>query len=589
MKNKPSKRFVVLSILTFLCFGLLVSIFYFTQPKIIAAADPNFIKTVDKVVSGWGEELHYTLSYTNTTGQMIPVILAEDIIPANTTYVVGSSDAIFSGGRLRWQINNLANGATWTTQFTLTSVEPVSSDVTAVINAPTKVNTGYSVSLDATQSTGWNRNGEIDNYGIENYEWSFGDGTPPVTTAYGAMVSHTYTTADPYMIFLKVTDSRGGINYASKLIEVSTLPVQTVTAFTDEAVQAAVTSLNTNGIVHLPAGTYLFDRQVQLRDGIVIEGEGRDKTIITQPGGSGKAFTLGGNNTRITGLKVMNISDDTVWPVAIEMSVANRHGYKNLYVDSCEFEHMQQVIKGTYLASGANLTGASAFFENNVIHNNDYPGMGYGFSSEMGSYTVAKNNTFYTNRHSVEGGGRSGGSSNNYVYISYKSGYDLIGNTFEGPNSPRGNNSIDVASDMHMSGRGRIRIVDNTYKNIKYGIGLHDGWGEIKNNTFQNVGYVNTSGSSYIITLTKDSHNGYDGNNCIDYLDPNLTGREVCKGAFNFDIKDNIFIDNPAPNWYWMQYDATHPIQNIKINGCQVSSNTYAGKGNIGDAGLICP
>jgi hypothetical protein len=140
---------------------------------------------------------------------------------------------------------------------------------------------------------------------------------------------------------------------------------------------------------------------------------------------------------------------------------------------------------------------------------------------------------------------------------------------------------------MHMGGRGRVRIVNNTFSNIKYAIGLHDGWGEIKGNTFTNIGYGGST--SYVIKLSKDYHNGYDGTHCVDALDPNLKGRTVCKGAFNMNISNNTFINNPAALLYAMDYDATHLPQNIVINGCKVTSPTYSGKGTKGDSGLSCP
>ncbi len=578
--------------LLFLSLVLLTVGFFVLKSKSLAAVDPNLVKTVDKTTAEPGEELTYTVSFTNTTGQTINGFVLTDTIPTNTTFVPGSyvGNPQLIGNVLTWPSINVSNGTTLTTSFKVlvgSTEPPPTGDAQAVIYAPTKANVGYKVSFDGSQSLGRNQIGEVDIYGPENYAWDFGDGSPIQSNPYNSMIGHQFSTAGTYNVKLTVTDAAGGVNSTTKSIEITTLPKINVSAFTDDAVQAAVTSLGSNGIVHLPAGTYFFDRQVALRDGIVVEGEGRNNTIIIQPSSAYKAFITAGNNTRVTNLKIRNgdldsgTNDDLIWPVAMEMSVANRQPYKNIYVDNSEFEHLQQTIKGTYGSSGTNLTGASAFFENNIIHGNDQSGAGYGFSSEMGSYTVARNNEFYTNRHSVEGGGKSGSSTTNY--ISYKSGYDLVGNTFHGPDSPRGSNSVDVAVDMHMGGRGRLRIANNTFDGIKYGLGLHDGWGEIKGNTFKNM-------TGYIIKLTKDYHNGYDGTKCVDYLDPNLTGRAVCKGAFHFNLSNNTFTTNTTNSWYVMDYDATHPISNdIFINGCRVTSNTYSGKGNPGDPGLACP
>jgi len=230
--------------------------------------------------------------------------------------------------------------------------------------------------------------------------------------------------------------------------------------------------------------------------------------------------------------------------------------------------------------------------ENNVYHVDAKYGAGYGIQADRGSYWVIKNNEFYSNRHSIAGGGQSGQSNDpDFNYWSYKSGYDVFNNTFHGPNAeaidcilPNGSKCFytDVAVDMHVGGRGRLRIVGNTFENIKYGVGLHDGWGEIKNNRFTNAG-----SGGHIMKFTEGIHNNiYHCPDTIDNIDQTKTGGEICIGAHDFNISGNTYASMPRSSYFQFIYQSVPT--NMFIDGCRVTSPTYSGKGLPGESGLSC-
>ncbi|MGH9910079.1 MAG: PKD domain-containing protein, partial [Nitrososphaerales archaeon] len=62
---------------------------------------------------------------------------------------------------------------------------------------------------------------------VLSYSWNFGDGSPAET---GAVVTHTYGTAGPYVSTLTVNDNNGGTNSATVNITVGYPPVGTINA-----------------------------------------------------------------------------------------------------------------------------------------------------------------------------------------------------------------------------------------------------------------------------------------------------------------------------------------------------------------------
>ena len=80
--------------------------------------------------------------------------------------------------------------------------------ITAVINAP--------IEGKVNQANAFDGSGSSSNVAIATYSWTFGDGT----TAEGAAIEHTYTTAGSYDVILTVTDANGQSANASIVITI---------------------------------------------------------------------------------------------------------------------------------------------------------------------------------------------------------------------------------------------------------------------------------------------------------------------------------------------------------------------------------
>jgi glucose/arabinose dehydrogenase len=91
---------------------------------------------------------------------------------------------------------------------------------TAVATAsPTSGPPPLTVTFDGTKSS------DSDPSATLGYSWNFGDSSPAAT---GAVVTHTYTAAGPYVATLTVTDGAGGVSTATVNIAVGTPPVGTI-------------------------------------------------------------------------------------------------------------------------------------------------------------------------------------------------------------------------------------------------------------------------------------------------------------------------------------------------------------------------
>jgi hypothetical protein len=90
---------------------------------------------------------------------------------------------------------------------------------------------------------------------------------------------------------------------------------------------------------------------------------------------------------------------------------------------------------------------------------------------------------------------------------------------------------------MHATGHGRVRICGNIFDGTQNGIGLKDGWGEMKSNRFKNLAH-------WAIKLNEPRHN----QNWI-----------ASAGVRHMAVEGNKF-DN-APNHYCMEYGSYITIE----------------------------
>lgn len=327
-------------------------------------------------------------------------------------------------------------------------------------------NTGYPVSFDATSSTGKNPFGQNDTFGsLKQTTWNFCDGTPEVTSENNTMVSHTFATAGTYNVRLTTLDYAGNTASTTTAVTVRSLPVKTVTSMSSAGITSAISSLGGQpGIVRMPAGTYTISSAITVPANTIIEGAGTSTILRNSvPSSSYYAFRINGNNTRLTNFAISGTKSNGF----VSFGTA-----KNIYINNVDSSqhNMSTNSSGT----------ATAFMENSYVHDNDVSGEGYGIQLSQGGYAMAKNNTFEKNRHAI-----SGGCGTNQPLRVCTTGYDFINNKVQ---VNAADNIQDVGIDMHATGVGRIRIIGNTIS-VKYGIGLHDGWGEIKNNAFSNATY----------------------------------------------------------------------------------------------------
>lgn len=391
-------------------------------------------------------------------------------------------------------------------------VQSQTTDPEAKIFVGSQQNVGYTVSIDGSQSTGRNPMGDDgDIFGIKTYTWDFGDGSEIQSGDYLNTISHIYDQPGMYTIDLTVTDYFGNSVFTSTEINVGTLPKITVSGNSDSAIQTAIDSLNDQpGIVFLPPGDYDIHNTIRIPTGVILEGAGLDQTRLIHRS-DGHMLTISGDHVRITGVEFEG-------PVDYQAIYCG--GKKNVYIDHCDMHGFKY--------ANAITNDCSATFEYNHIHDNPVAGYGYGIMVTSGAYAMIRNNEFSNNRHSVAAGGKSDEPG-------WNTGYDFIHNHIEKDD----NTARDVALDAHAGTQGRIRISDNVIEYIRYGIGLRDGWGEIRRNIFRNV-------SSYILKFDEPV---YSNGNWVEG-----------GGVNNFHIDHNIILNSGR---HWRILYAT---ENIYLN-----------------------
>jgi hypothetical protein len=401
----------------------------------------------------------------------------------SSTGAIKGLDTLASGG----QYVKFGNQSTNPTP----SVPPNSgTTATARITVGTKQQVGYDISFDGSTSTGYGPYGATDKFGIKTYYWNFGDGTPVQSSTYYGIHTHKYANSGNYTVTLTVEDFKGSVNSTTTSINAGTLPKVNVSG---GDISSAIISLNGQpGIVSIPSGTYTISSNISLNSGVILQGAGKTSTKILT---NGYTFTTAGENIRITGIEIAG-PNTGYW--------LTHYDHKNLFVDNNDWH-------GYNYSTG--LSNATAIFLNNSIHDNDVSGGdSYGIQSARDSYFLARENVFERNRHDVAAGGQ------NSPYVLFNNGYDLINNEFR---YDPVNATIDAAIDMHPTGHGRIRIINNLIENVSYGIGLKDGWGEISGNTFKNI-------RSWAMKFGCNTHNG----NVIDGA-----------GVYNMNVYNNSYTN----------------------------------------------
>ncbi|HPC33622.1 MAG TPA: hypothetical protein PL061_11775, partial [Syntrophales bacterium] len=97
-----------------------------TSTKVVAKAILNIVKTADKAQVIAGQNLVYTLTYSNTGNADAADVVISDTLPANVTFVSASDNGKLSGGVVTWTVGALAKK----TEKTVSLTVKVNADVT---------------------------------------------------------------------------------------------------------------------------------------------------------------------------------------------------------------------------------------------------------------------------------------------------------------------------------------------------------------------------------------------------------------------------------------------------------------------------
>jgi parallel beta-helix repeat protein len=193
---------------------------------------------------------------------------------------------------------------------------------------------------------------------ITTFAWNFGDGQYGT----GVKVTHTYLKAGKYTASLTVTDSKTGNNAATAIISVdlgskiyvnasytgSTSTGSQQAPFKTIAEALAVAS--DTQTVQILAGTY--NESIELKIGITLAGESRDKVFIQPVGTNGISIDKLSSQTVISGITFKNASN-----CAISCGLAT-----NLKISDCAFQNNSIGIK--------TFNNSNPVIENCIFNNN---------------------------------------------------------------------------------------------------------------------------------------------------------------------------------------------------------------------------
>ena len=314
----------------------------------------------------------------------------------------------------------------------------------------------------------------------------------------------------------------------------------TVQARAAAAVQAACDRAAKDGVrvVFLPAGQYVFDKEVHVPGGLTLLGEGA-KTVCRAKGTSVHLFRADGDGVRFTRLKLqgadtsINTSNNTY---GIDVS-----GKQNVRIDHCE-------LLGFSYATNFG-SEATAQIDHCHIHHNLRDGLGYGVAIYSGAYVLITDNEFNQNRHSLASNGALDWSSPRRVgkYLHKpgvrKTHWEFIHNRV-------GSNDQShyelCAVDTHPGMDGSFVVENNLFENLRHGIGIRDGSGLIRWNLFRNL-----RGKPFrkfiAISIAYGTHNNVPVEGCMPHdirVERNVFLKEGAKyETYSLGKAENILIE----------------------------------------------
>jgi len=225
--------------------------------------------------------------------------------------------------------------------------------VKAFITAsPTEGDSPLEVTFDGSNSSSANGT-------ITTFAWNFGDGQ----YGSGAKVTHTYLKAGKYTASLTVTDSKTGNNATTAIISVDLgTKIYVNASYTGststgsqqapfKTIGEALAVASDTQTIQILAGTY--NESIELKLGIILAGESRDKVFIQPMGNNGISIDKLSSQAAIRGITFKNASN-----CAISCGLAT-----NLKISECTFQNNSIGIK--------TFNNSNPVIENCVFKNNE--------------------------------------------------------------------------------------------------------------------------------------------------------------------------------------------------------------------------
>ncbi|MCK4628724.1 MAG: right-handed parallel beta-helix repeat-containing protein [Sedimentisphaerales bacterium] len=336
-----------------------------------------------------------------------------------------------------------------------------------------------------------------------------------------------------------------------------------VKGHTAAAVQAACKRAVKEGIrvVFLPAGQYIFKKQVGVPGGIILLGEG-SKTLCRAGDSSVHLFSVEGDMVRFTRLKLQGANTSTSTNNDTYGIVVS--GRQDIRIDHCE------LLGFSYATSFA--SEATVQVDHCFIHHNLRDGLGYGVAIYSGAYVLVSDNEFSQNRHSLASNGALDWSSPKIAgKFLHKPGirkthWEFIRNKVGSNDHSRYELCV---VDTHPGMDGTFVVEGNLFEKLRHGVGIRDGSGLIRGNVFRNLRTATNFRDLIGISVSYGKHNGIPVEGCMP--------RDIT-------IEDNIFLPGNAK---YKKYQVSK-AENITIDG-ELVSRTRVERAAVEPMPLLIP
>ena len=285
----------------------------------------------------------------------------------------------------------------------------------------------------------------------------------------------------------------------------------TVEGRTGAAVQTACDRAAKSRVraVFLPAGQYVFDKEVRVPGELTVFGEG-SKTLCRAKGKSVHLFRAEGDGVRFTRLKLEGA--DTTPSTSNNSYGITVSAKQNVRIDHCE-------LSGFSYATNFG-SEATAQVDHCVIHHNLRGGLGYGVAIYSGAYVLITDNEFSQNRHSLASNGALDWSSPKRVgkYLHKpgvrKTHWEFIHNRVGSNDKAR---YELCAVDTHPGMDGTFVVQGNIFENLRHGVGIRDGSGLIQGNLFRNLRTITSFRPLVGISISYGRHNNIPVDGCMPH------------------------------------------------------------------------